>query len=65
MNTKRITTVLLICVISSWLKAKAGIVDTAITHSVAMHKDVKAVVIKPSDYSAAKKYPCIVSFTWV
>jgi S-formylglutathione hydrolase FrmB len=57
MNTKKIITLLLICVTSFWLKANAATVDTALTHSAAMNKDIKAVVVIPADYSAAKKYP--------
>ena len=57
MNIKKIFALLLVCASSFWLKATAGTVDTALTHSAAMNKDIKAVVIKPADYSAAKKYP--------
>ena len=41
------------------LKVNAATVDTVLTHSAAMHKDIKAVVIKPADYSANKKYPVL------
>ncbi|NCD69743.1 alpha/beta hydrolase [Mucilaginibacter agri] len=41
------------------IKAKAAVVDTVITHSAAMHKDIKAVVIKPADYSTGKKLPVL------
>jgi len=37
----------------------AAIVDTALTYSAAMHKNIKAVVVKPNDYSANKKFPVI------
>ncbi|MDN3546934.1 alpha/beta hydrolase [Mucilaginibacter aquaedulcis] len=40
-------------------KAHAATVDTVLTHSAAMHKDIKAVVIKPADYSQAKKFPVL------
>jgi S-formylglutathione hydrolase FrmB len=45
---------LLIC-----LQANAAKVDTVITHSVAMNKDIKAVVISPADYSKKEKYPVL------
>ncbi|MET3977478.1 S-formylglutathione hydrolase FrmB [Mucilaginibacter sp. UYP25] len=57
MNTKKIFTLFLICAGSFWLKATAGNVDTALTHSTVMNKDMKAVVVKPADYSVSKKYP--------
>ncbi|RYU87304.1 esterase family protein [Mucilaginibacter terrigena] len=57
MNTKKIVTLFLAFATSFWLKANAATVDTALTHSVAMSKDIKAVVIKPADYSVTKKYP--------
>jgi S-formylglutathione hydrolase FrmB len=43
----------------AFTKVSAATVDTVITHSAAMHKDIKAVVIKPSDYSTAKKFPVL------
>jgi hypothetical protein len=55
MNTKRIITLLLICAASLGLKATAATVDTALTHSASMNKDLKAVVIKPTDYSTHRK----------
>jgi S-formylglutathione hydrolase FrmB len=57
MNTKKIITLFLICTSLFLLKANAATVDSALTHSTAMNKDIKAVVVKPADYSAAKKYP--------
>jgi S-formylglutathione hydrolase FrmB len=38
---------------------KAATVDTVLTHSTAMNKDIKAVVIEPDDYSTAKKFPVL------
>jgi S-formylglutathione hydrolase FrmB len=38
---------------------KAATVDTALTYSAAMHKNIKAVVVKPNDYSVEKKFPTI------
>src|ERR1700710_1236495 len=39
--------------------ANAATVDTVLTHSAAMNKDLKAVVIKPDNYSAGKKLPVL------
>lgn len=40
-----------------WCAAtKAATVDTANTYSAAMHKNIKAVVVKPDGYSKDKKY---------
>jgi S-formylglutathione hydrolase FrmB len=39
--------------------AHAATVDTALTYSAAMHKNIKAVVIKPNDYSTNKKFPTL------
>ena len=52
--------ILVIALVAFGLKANAATVDTALTHSDAMHKDIKAVVVKPNDYSADKKFPGIV-----
>jgi S-formylglutathione hydrolase FrmB len=41
------------------LKVNAATVDTALTYSAAMHKNIKASVIKPYDYSAHKKFPTL------
>jgi S-formylglutathione hydrolase FrmB len=40
-------------------KGNAATVDTALTYSTAMHKNIKAVVVKPNDYSPNKKFPVI------
>lgn len=37
----------------------AGTVDTLTTYSPAMKKNIKAVVIKPSDYNKSQKYPVV------
>jgi len=42
-----------------YVRAGAATVDTVVTHSAAMHKDIKAVVIEPADYSAGKKIPVV------
>lgn len=38
---------------------KASTVDTALTYSTVMKKNIKAVVIKPDGYSASQKYPVL------
>lgn len=40
-------------------ETKAATVDTIYTPSAAMHKDIKAVVIKPADYLPGKRMPVI------
>ena len=40
-------------------KAEAATVDTVLTHSIVMNKDIKAVVIKPDGYSANHKFPVL------
>jgi len=41
------------------LNAKAATVDTVLTFSNAMHKSIKAVVVKPGDYIKSKKLPTV------
>lgn len=52
------TSLLLLCILytSALLAAK---IDTVTTFSAAMHKDIKAVVITPGDYSSRRKYPVL------
>jgi S-formylglutathione hydrolase FrmB len=38
---------------------KAATVDTVVTFSQSMHKQIKAVVITPSDYSSGRKFPVL------
>ncbi|WP_346239527.1 alpha/beta hydrolase [Niabella insulamsoli] len=40
-------------------KAWAAKVDTVLTHSAIMKKDIKAVVITPDDYNKSEKYPVV------
>jgi S-formylglutathione hydrolase FrmB len=47
--------VLLLCC----LRANAAKIDTVLTHSNSMHKDIKAVVITPDAYKRHNKYPVI------
>jgi len=57
--SKRLLTLLFIFLTAALLKVQAATVDTVLTHSAAMNKDIKAVVIKPDDYSASKKFPVL------
>lgn len=45
--------------ILSALTSFAATVDTVLTHSNAMKKDIKAAVVKPDNYSKDKKYPVL------
>ncbi len=58
MNTKK-TFALLIIALLAFAKVNAATVDTALTHSAIMNADMKAVVIKPADYSPSKKFPVL------
>jgi S-formylglutathione hydrolase FrmB len=51
--------VLIIALVFLGLRSNAATVDTALTYSAAMHKNIKAVVVKPGDYSAGKKFPTV------
>jgi len=50
--------VVLLLAVSS-IKAEAASVDTVLTHSLVMGRDIKAVVIRPTDYSTDKKFPVL------
>ncbi len=41
------------------LQLSAATVDTVVTRSVSMKKDIKAVVIKPDSYGSGKAYPTV------
>jgi S-formylglutathione hydrolase FrmB len=58
MNTRKFIALVLFCV-CLYSRTNAATVDTALTHSAAMHKDIKAVVVKPADYTAGKRFPVI------
>jgi S-formylglutathione hydrolase FrmB len=45
--------------IANCLRVNAAIVDTVLTHSAAMNKEIKAVVVRPDSYSANKKLPVL------
>ena len=49
----------LVALLCYCVTAKAAIVDTVLTYSAAMHKNIKAVVIKPNDYSESKKFATV------
>ncbi|WP_184549502.1 alpha/beta hydrolase [Mucilaginibacter sp. FT3.2] len=59
MNTYKRTFLLLIISFITFVKANAATVDTVLTHSDAMHKDIKAVIIKPAGYNINKKFPVL------
>lgn len=40
-------------------KANAARVDTVLTHSEVMNKDIKAVVVSPDNYNKSQKYPVL------
>jgi len=50
---------LIIALLFFALRSNAATVDTALTYSAAMHKNIKAVVVKPDDYSTSKKFPTV------
>jgi S-formylglutathione hydrolase FrmB len=58
-TTKRLFIIAVIFLTTATLWVKGATVDTVITHSAAMNKDLKVVVIRPDDYSAAKKFPVL------
>jgi S-formylglutathione hydrolase FrmB len=58
MNTRKFIALVLFCV-CLYSRTNAATVDTALTHSAAMHKDIKAVIVKPADYTAGKRFPVI------
>jgi S-formylglutathione hydrolase FrmB len=41
------------------INAKAATVDTVLTHSAAMHRDLKVVVIEPANYQASRRIPVV------
>lgn len=53
---QKLLIILFVCV---GLNAKAAKVDTVLTHSDIMKKDIKAVVILPAEYSKNKHYPVV------
>ncbi|MDB5110152.1 MAG: XynC protein [Mucilaginibacter sp.] len=58
MNTRKFIALVLFCA-CLYSRTNAATIDTALTHSAAMHKDIKAVVVKPADYTAGKRFPVI------
>jgi S-formylglutathione hydrolase FrmB len=57
--TKRFFPLLILTFVLGFFKVNAATVDTVLTHSAAMNKDLKAIVIKPADYSSNKKFPVL------
>ncbi|MDB5006709.1 MAG: xynZ 1 [Mucilaginibacter sp.] len=56
---KRIFTPLLLLFVLSFFKVNAASVDTVLTHSTVMNKDMKVVVVQPANYSTDKKFPVL------
>ncbi|MBE9663702.1 alpha/beta hydrolase [Mucilaginibacter myungsuensis] len=48
-----------LCLLMAWGVSKAASVDTALTYSAAMKRNIKAVVVKPEGYSKDQKYPSL------
>ena len=59
MDTYKKSILILTISFLAFLKVNAATVDTVLTHSAAMGRDIKAVVIKPADYSASKEFPVL------
>ncbi|MDB5002501.1 MAG: esterase family protein [Mucilaginibacter sp.] len=49
----------LLLVLAGCVIANAATVDTALTYSNAMHRNIKAVVIKPDNYDSDNRYPTL------
>ncbi len=49
----------LLLIVSLSYSVYAGKIETVVTHSDAMNKDIKAVVLTPDDYSEAKEYAVV------
>jgi S-formylglutathione hydrolase FrmB len=58
MNNRKLIALVLFCA-CLYSRTNAAGIDTAITYSAAMHKNIKAVVVKPNDYAAGKRFPVI------
>jgi len=56
---KKLATLWFIFIVAVSLQANAATVDTVLTHSAAMNRDIKAVIIRPDDYSASHKFPVL------
>ena len=54
---KGFTLIYFITVIAA--NSKAAVIDTVITYSTSMHKNIKAVVIKPNSYDTIKQIPVV------
>ena len=48
-----------VCMILVCLQANAAKVDTVVTHSNSMSRDIKVVVIRPDNYNKKEKYPVL------
>ncbi|MDB5144021.1 MAG: xynZ 1 [Mucilaginibacter sp.] len=56
---RRSLVLLLLLATLTIFKTEAATVDTVLTHSAGMNKDIRAVVIKPDNYSANHKFPVL------
>jgi S-formylglutathione hydrolase FrmB len=56
---RRSLVLLLLLATLTIFKTEAATVDTILTHSAGMNKDIRAVVIKPDNYSANHKFPVL------
>jgi len=56
---KKLAALWFIFIVAVCLQVNAATVDTVLTHSVAMNRDIKAVIIRPDDYSASRKFPVL------
>jgi S-formylglutathione hydrolase FrmB len=56
---RRSLVLLLLLATLTIFKTEAATVDTVLTHSAGMNKDIRAVVIKPDSYSAGHKFPVL------
>jgi len=58
-TSKKIATLWFIFMVAVCIQANAATVDTVMTHSVAMNRDIKSVIIRPDDYSTSGKFPVL------
>src|SRR3954463_11013164 len=50
---------LLLCLTAFAITVKAAKVDTVVTHSDVMKKNIKAVIITPDNYNSGTQYPVV------
>jgi S-formylglutathione hydrolase FrmB len=59
MRNPHLTFLILVIIICTGLTSIAATIDTVLTHSASMRKDIKAVVIKPDSYAKASQLPVV------